>query len=135
MNTPTTPNAAVDGIIDRAEILERFEGDWDLVREVIGLFLEDCPHRLCAVRDALAAGDCDALQRAAHSLKGSVSNFSASDAVQAALRLEMIGRGGDLAEAVAASAALEREIARLTPVLAHLIAEADAGGDHVHANC
>lgn len=130
MTTPTT--TIMDDIIDRAVIGARFEDDWQLVGEVAELFLEDCPLRLDAVRAALAAGDSEALQHAAHSIKGSVSNFDAADATQAALRVEMIGRDGDLSHAPAACAALEREISRLTPALVRLVRESDSGGDHAH---
>ena len=107
-------------VIDEAELLGRFEGDTELVREVAQLFLDDCPHRLEALRAALASGDAAALQRAAHSLKGSVSNFAAPAAAEAARRLEVLARDGQLTYAAAACAALEREIARLVPALIRL---------------
>lgn len=135
MNTTATTDVCADRVVDLATINERFEGDWQLVCEVAGLFLEDCPRRVTAVHNALAAGDCEALQRAAHSLKGSMSNFAAADATQAALRLEMIARGGDLKEAPAAIVTLEREIARLTPVLVRLIQESGSQKDHARPNC
>ena len=130
MNHAETTAASIDAIIDRAEVLERFEGDMDLVREVAELFIADCPHRLAAVREALADGDSAGLQRAAHSLKGSVSNFSAGAAVEAALRLEMLARAGDLTDAATACSTLEREIARLMPALLRLTQAGETVGDN-----
>jgi HPt (histidine-containing phosphotransfer) domain-containing protein len=124
----TVPPAA-EGIIDVAAVLERFEGDWELIREVAELFLDDCPRRIEVVRQAIAAGDCAELQRAAHSLKGSMSNFSGAAAVQAALRLELMGRNGDLHDAEDARATLEREVARLTTTLVQVLHEARGGSD------
>ncbi len=115
--TAAATESAPGAVIDTAAMLDRFEGDIELAREVVELFLEDCPRRLAAVRAALAHGDSGALEFAAHSIKGSVSNFGAAAAVVAALRLEIIGRTGDLSHATEACAALEQEIARLTPVL------------------
>lgn len=132
MNNSETTDPLVDAVIDRAAVLERFEGDIELVREVAELFVADCPHRLDAMREALTAGDAEALQRAAHSLRGSVSNFSAADAVEAAGRLETIGREGDLTNAPAACAALEREIARLVPVLLRVAHVGESAGHHAH---
>lgn len=131
--TNTCPiDAVADDVIDYAILLDRFEGDTELIREVAALFLEDCPRRMDAVRDAVATGDCSALQSAAHSLRGSVSNFAASAAAQAALHLEVIGRDGAMADARAAWAVLERELARLTPVLLRLAAVDDFAGGHAH---
>ncbi len=109
-----------DHVIDRAAVFERFEGDIELLREIAELFLEMCPVRLQAIRDALARGDSKALQFAAHSLKGAVSNFAAEAARAAALRLELIGRAGDLAEANEAFDELDEAVARLCGELRHL---------------
>ena len=58
--------------------------------------------------------------RAAHSLKGSVGSFGAQGAFDAALRLEVMGRGGDFTHAAEACVALEKEVARLERALAAL---------------
>ena len=68
----------------------------------------------------MARRDAKVLERAAHTLKSSVGTFGAKAAFGAALRLEMVGRSGDLAEAEAAYAELETELARLEPALAAL---------------
>jgi two-component system sensor histidine kinase/response regulator len=120
ITTEDTSDSMIDDVIDRAAILARFEGDAQLLQEVADLFLQDCPERMTHVREALARRDCPALQRAAHSLKGSASNFGATSTVQAALRIELLARAGDLAQAEEAYAALEQEATRLTWALAQL---------------
>jgi HPt (histidine-containing phosphotransfer) domain-containing protein len=120
ITTEDPRDAIVDDVIDRADVLARFEGDAELLQEVADLFLEDCPERMTHVREALARRDCTALQRAAHSLKGSASNFGAASTVQAALRIELLARAGDLAQAEEAYATLEQEATRLTRALAQL---------------
>ena len=50
---------------------------------------------------------------AAHALKGSVANFRANAAVDAASQLELMGRHGDLSLADSALANLEKEIERV----------------------
>jgi HPt (histidine-containing phosphotransfer) domain-containing protein len=94
--------------------------DATLLREIALLFLADCPHRLAELRTALAHHDPHALERAAHSLKGSLSNFVATGAVAAAIRVEHLGRSGDLTAAAEACAALEGEIALVKRALAEL---------------
>jgi HPt (histidine-containing phosphotransfer) domain-containing protein len=51
---------------------------------------------LVEMRDAFSIADAQAIERAAHGLKGSVSNFGAAAAVEAALELEIMGRTGNL---------------------------------------
>ena len=55
--------------------------------------------------------DAGALLEAAHALRGSVANFGATRAVAAALRLELMGKAGDLTVAPAALADLQRAMA------------------------
>ncbi len=107
-------------VINRQAILDLLEGDADLLREIVVLFLESCPQRLARARVALAEGNPRNLALAAHSLRGSLANFVATAAVAAALRLELLARRGDLTGAPETLADLEREIARLQPALAEL---------------
>jgi HPt (histidine-containing phosphotransfer) domain-containing protein len=92
-------------------------GDVELLREVIGLFLDDYPQSLDMIRDAVARGDQSSLERHAHSLKGSVSTFGAEEAFEAALALEKQGRTGDLAQAQDGLHRLEHALATLRPEL------------------
>jgi two-component system, sensor histidine kinase and response regulator len=107
-------------ILDRRAILDRVGGDTELLKEIASLFLEDCPKLLSEIRQAFQQGEQESLEKAAHSLKGSVSNFGAEAAVQAALRVENIGRQRDLAEAPQAIMRLEIEIARVIKELVDL---------------
>ncbi len=108
---------APDGVLDGTALLAQVEGDTELLAELVMIFLQDCPRLVGAVREAVARGDARALERAAHTLKGTVSNFAAPAATAAALRLEQMGREGNLAQAGEACAALEAEIERLRPLL------------------
>jgi HPt (histidine-containing phosphotransfer) domain-containing protein len=106
------------------EALERVDGDRQLLGELATLFLQECPQMLAEVQEALASHDPKALQHSAHTLKGSVGNFGALSASEAAFVLERMGRQGDLSAAHAAFTHLEAELARLRPALAALIEEA-----------
>jgi len=108
------------------EALARVDGDWQLLGELATLFLEECPHMLAEIREALAAQDPKALQHSAHTLKGSVGNFGAVTVFHAALTLEKMGRQQDLSTASDALVQLEAELARLQPELATLAAEETA---------
>ncbi len=112
--------ASSQEVLDRAAVLVRVEGEAELLEEMTAMFLDDCPKLLCAIREAVGRCDAKALERAAHTLKGSVGNFAARAAVEASLRLEMIGRHGDLTQAKKALVILEEEIERLKLALADL---------------
>jgi signal transduction histidine kinase/DNA-binding response OmpR family regulator len=93
------------------------DGDRDLLREVAAIFWEECPRLLAEINAASLSGDGKALERAAHRLKGSVSNFGASTATDLALKLEMMGRSRDLAGAGETVAGLGEELERLQEAL------------------
>ena len=103
--------------------MERLGGDLDLFREIAGLYREDSPKLLSQIRTAVEGADAPALERAAHTLKGCVANFGAQAVVQAALRLERMGRARELAEASGACQTLETEIARFEQALESLARE------------
>jgi len=110
-----------DGVIDHAALLAGVDGDRRLLRELIHLFLADCPQGLAKIKDAIRCGDAGALGRAAHTLKGSVGNFARKSAFAAAQRLEIMGRDGNLDNAGEVFRTLESELARLTEELRKLI--------------
>jgi PAS domain S-box-containing protein len=110
-----------DDVIDRVALLAGVDGNRRLLRELVRLFLADCPQRLAEIKEAVRRGDSGALRIEAHTLKGSVGNFAAKHAFAAAQRLEIMGRDGDLAEAGDARMALELELARLTEGLRKLL--------------
>ena len=119
MNTESKPFSVEEQLhrLDESVALSRVGGDVELLREVIGLFLDDYPQSLDMIRDAVARGDQSSLERHAHSLKGSVSTFGAQEAYEAALALEKQGRTGDLAEAQDGLHRLEHALASLRPEL------------------
>jgi HPt (histidine-containing phosphotransfer) domain-containing protein len=113
------PTAA---IVDRAALLDRLGGDEDLLREITSIFLDEYPILIQEIRTAVATLDAKAIERAAHSLKGSVANFGAPGATRAALRLETLGRKGQMEEAPLALDDLVLEFQQLHPALLALVA-------------
>src|SRR5262249_28041818 len=75
---------------------QRVGGNKKLLERMAGAFAEECPRLLAEIRAAVSAGDAPRLRRAAHTLKGAVGTFGAREAFEAALRLETMGREGNL---------------------------------------
>jgi HPt (histidine-containing phosphotransfer) domain-containing protein len=106
-------NPPLIGSLDREVALARVGGDGELLKEIAVLFLENYRDWLGDLRQATASGDAQMVERTAHGLKGSVSNFGASEAVEASLNLENLGRSGNLAGAAESLAALEAALETL----------------------
>jgi HPt (histidine-containing phosphotransfer) domain-containing protein len=100
-------------VLDSSLALARVGGNVELLRELVGIFRNDCAGLTAEVRTALDAGEGPRLSRAAHTLKGMVGFFGATSATEAALRLETLGKEEDLAAAAVAADTLLKELRRL----------------------
>ena len=112
--------AEASAVFDKAVALSRVGGDAELLKEIAILFLDDYPKSLSELRDAVETGDAKRVERTAHGLKGSVSNFGARPAVDAALQLETMGRSQKLIEVEDLLRTLELALAALRPELESL---------------
>lgn len=99
--------------LDRELALSRLGGDLELLQEIALLFLSDSERMLREIENAVLARDAKALDRAAHMLKGCVSNFGAQHLHDVSLALERMGRDGNLAGMEPAFEELKAEIGQL----------------------
>ena len=76
---------------NRDLMLERLGGDEELMREVVDLFVSECPGMLAETEKAVASADADLIKRAAHTLKGALLNIAAEPAADVARKLEQLG--------------------------------------------
>ncbi len=104
-------------IVDKELLMTRVGGDAELLDELVDLFLKNSSRMLFAVEQAVHEGKAETIEKAAHSLKGSVGNFAADRAFQAAMKLETMGREGRVKHADQALKDLEKEISLLRDVL------------------
>jgi signal transduction histidine kinase/CheY-like chemotaxis protein len=108
--------------LDKAALLANVGGDEPLLRELMHLFLGECPTLLAAVGEAVRSRDALRLRQGSHKLKGMVSNFCHPAAAEAAWHLESMGRAEDLTGADEAFAALEETTRDLQQRLAQFLA-------------
>ncbi len=104
-------------VLDRESALEQLDGDAETLAMLLDLFRTDAPGVLETIRSALKESNAGAVRSTAHKIKGSLSVLGAPAAMHAALKLEAIGRSGNMQEAPAAFAVLEQELHRLYPEL------------------
>ena len=98
-------------------MLRRLEGDEQLLREVIDLFIQDSSSLVDRLHDAIERRDAGEVRAASHRLKGAASNLAAGPVTDAARALEVIAERGALAEAMPAWHALKHEADRLVAAL------------------
>ena len=108
----------VETVLDAASALDRVGGNRELLRQLAGVFREDCSQLIEQIQAALQEGDAVRLHEAAHTLKGMVGFFAAPVATEAARKLEAIGQTGELTRAEESLECLIREIERVQNVLA-----------------
>ncbi|MFH1861940.1 MAG: PAS domain S-box protein [bacterium] len=125
VKTQTNPSGDNENDLDLNALLERVDGDKELLQEIAALFLEDQQRMLSDIQQALESKDPQSLEQAAHTLKGSVSNFGADSAVNLALKLEMKGRNRTLEQTEELLSALKNEIGNLNQQLAALVEAED----------
>src|ERR1700709_564151 len=87
---------AIDGLRELSP-----DSGQEFLREVIEIYLQDTPQRRAELQEALDKNDIPGFTRAAHTIKGSSSNFGATKFTKLAHELEMQGKSGDLSGAVA----------------------------------
>lgn len=81
-------------VFDRSALMESLGEDEELYKEIVQLFLEHHGNEIENLKRELAAQSAPNLQRVGHSIKGSVSNFAAERATNAARELEQTMKQG-----------------------------------------
>jgi two-component system sensor histidine kinase/response regulator len=116
--TEILPDGRADQTLDRTTLLARVGGNAKRLTEILGLFRSECPRLMGELHEAVLHRNAERIRWTAHTLKGTLGNLSASDAFAAALRLEELGCGGDVAGADDAFAVLQQQIHRLALAVA-----------------
>ena len=99
------------------------QGESDILQELAEAFQFETPLLLEALREAVAQGQPEQLQSAAHNLKGSSNNLGAQTMAALSAELEAIGKTGTVEQAAELVTHLEQEYRRVCQALAAEIAE------------
>ncbi|MDH5680368.1 MAG: response regulator [Spirochaetota bacterium] len=106
-----------DIILDLDKSLDRLGDDQSLLLEVIDMFLDSCQIQMGALEKAIQQGEPREVEHIAHTFKGAVSNFEAKSSIKHALKLELMGREGDITLAKQEFALLQQEVAKVVTSL------------------
>jgi HPt (histidine-containing phosphotransfer) domain-containing protein len=108
-------------LFDEAELMERVDNDLEFLADTVQMLETDGRALVAEIRTAVASGDSPAVGRAAHALKGMISNFCSPAVQTLAFDVEKAGKAGDGAGAAAASVKLEPSLEALVVELAAFV--------------
>jgi TMAO reductase system sensor TorS len=114
---PNITKPSDDQVLDADGALELAAGDRQLLQELYSLFLQRSPEMIARIDQAIAGKDAEALQRAAHSLKGAASTLCATRTTKTARQLECIAQDQNWEQARATLQTLHQEILALSHAL------------------
>jgi len=100
-------------IIDPEVALTHVQGNEELLRDMVGIFFEECDIMIANLEKALAGHDAELIERAAHTLKSSSAMFGAKRARAAAFDLAVTGKSEDISKAPEQFARLRSELDQL----------------------
>jgi HPt (histidine-containing phosphotransfer) domain-containing protein len=120
--------------VNGQEVLAKCGNDTKLLEELCKLFVEESSRLMRTLADAVANRDGGAIQRTAHTLRGSTHFFSAGAAVESLRELEALVRGGALGEADKVFARLVQEMNEVREATARLPAEVGPAQDTVEVS-
>jgi HPt (histidine-containing phosphotransfer) domain-containing protein len=94
---PVDPSAGILDLNVMDQLLDLDDGDLGLLKEMMGLYVEDTPGRIQAIEAALATQDLPDLADVAHALKGASGTMGVPKVRAVAAELEAGGRKGAFA--------------------------------------
>jgi len=108
-------------VLDRATLLDRVDGDMQLLCEITRLFLQECEPLMASAREAMKTGNAGRFAYDIHTLRGMFRNLSATAAQEAAGKLEELDLVNNPEKVQAAYALLEQEAQVLKAELGGMI--------------
>jgi len=110
-------------VFNRKGLLDRVDGDRELLVDLFGDFVADKDEHLEVARTGVKEGNLDAIYDGAHALRGCVANFCAAGAFELATQLQQHASEGRLDAAAKLLPQLESAIDQLTEALRSFVSE------------
>jgi HPt (histidine-containing phosphotransfer) domain-containing protein len=114
--------------LDMDSVLESLGSDRELLRDVLGILLDELPRHMASLRQAIASGNAEAIEQMAHSIKGELSYLSLSEVSRNASDLEASGRDADIALSASLYGRLEAGVLELLPQCTEWLATSNHKG-------
>jgi PAS domain S-box-containing protein len=108
---------------DKKAILDRIDGDIDLFRQLIALFVQEVPNQIKQIKLAIKENNPERITLYAHTIKGSAYNIRAMELKQIAFDIERAGKSSDIHLAASKIQALEHTFDKLNDELRLVISD------------
>lgn len=108
---------------DKKALLDRIDGDIDLFRQLIALFVQEVPNQIKQIKLAIKANDPERITLFAHTIKGSAYNIRAMELKQIAFDIEQAGKSSDIHLAASKVEALDNIFEKLNTELRQVTGE------------
>jgi len=108
---------------DKKAILDRIDGDIDLFRQLISLFIQEVPNQIRQIKLAIKENDPERITLFAHTIKGSAYNIRAMELKQVAYDIEQAGKLSDIHLAASKIEALENTFDKLNTELRQVVSD------------
>ncbi len=119
---PAQPPASTDqGWQER--LVARLDGDWELLKQLVAIFVAESPAMASQIRAALDSGDFKQLEASAHRFKGVLLNLGGEEAAVTAAEIEALARAKSVNGLARLIDQLDFSVAKFHPALAQLLAE------------
>jgi CheY-like chemotaxis protein len=102
---------------DPGSLLEGLDGEVDLAKEVVSVFLEDIPTQIEKLKQAIEERDAEAVNRCGHKLKGAAGAIGAIAVRDLAAEIETAGKEKALDKLDSLMERLDKDLAALTSAL------------------
>ncbi len=99
-------------VFDKQEMLARLDNDTELIERVIHAYITKTPVLISDLRQAIRERNSDAVNHLAHTIKGASATSGAPRVREAAYRVELIAKDGDIAQAEKLIEIIESEFNR-----------------------
>jgi HPt (histidine-containing phosphotransfer) domain-containing protein len=87
--------------------------------EIMELYIETSDSDFDKIQSAINAGDAQTILEAAHSIKGASGNFGFKKAYEAAGKIELEARNGQIATIAETAKTLQNELLQIKSIISH----------------
>ena len=108
-----TVHPVMETLVDWDSALEGVDGDRDLLKSVIEVFLEESVRLMQELRTAVTESDFRRVHHSGHSLKGALLGAGAASTAELAQRLELMGANGSVESSDELLCELERQLVQV----------------------
>ena len=112
---------STEKVFDHADLLKRMDNDEEIIKLVVGVFLQDITERIAVQKAAIEIADFKQIIEVAHGIKGTAANLSCFVLSDYAATIEQAGETNDIETIRNVFPVLEESFIQLESILKKLL--------------